>query len=141
MANALSADLRRRIIKAVEEEEMSCRAAARRFGVAASTAIEFVKAWRSTGTCAAAKQGGDRRSTRIEVHAQEILALVATTPDATLAEIAEQLHEAHGECFAPSVIWRFFDRRGVTFKKNRSRQRAGSAGRGRGARPVAGSAA
>jgi transposase len=35
----------------------------------------------------------------------------------TLAEIAEHLFKAHGERFVPSVVWRFFDRRNITFKK------------------------
>ena len=69
-------------------------------------------------------------SARIEAHAAEILALVEATPDITLAEIAEHLLEAHDEHFVPSVLWRFFDRRAITFKKNGARQRAGPAGRG-----------
>lgn len=131
MAKPLSADLRIRIIRAVEDEGMSCRGAAARFGVAPSTAIELVGGWRSTGTCEARVQGGDRRSARIESHAAEILALVAASSDITLAEIADRLFKTHGERFAPSVIWRFFDRRNITFKKNLARQRAGSARRGR----------
>jgi hypothetical protein len=62
-------------------------------------------------------QGGDRRSARIENHAAEILALVKAIPDMTLAEIAEHRFNAHGERFEPSVVWRFFDRRSITFKK------------------------
>jgi transposase len=58
-----------------------------------------------------------RRSARIERQAEEILALVRATPDFTLAEIADHLFKAHGDRFVPSVIWRFFDRRNVTFKK------------------------
>ena len=131
MAKPLSPDLRIRIIRAVEDQGMSCRGAAARFGVAPSTAIELVNDWRSTGACEARVQGGDRRSARIERHAAEILALVEATPDMTLAEIAEHLFKAHGERFVPSVIWRFFDRRNITFKKNITRQRAGAAGRSR----------
>lgn len=138
MAKPLSSDLRLRIIRAVEDEGMSRRGAACRFGVAASTAIELVRAWRSTGACEARAQGGDRRSARIEGHAEEILALVEATPDITLAEIADHLCKAHGERFAPSVVWRFFDRRNITFKKNSARQRAGSAGRSRRTRSVEG---
>jgi transposase len=130
MAKPLSSDLRLRIVRAVAEDGMSRRAAAERFGVAPSTAIELVRAWRSTGACDARPQGGDRRSARIEAHAAEILALVEATPDITLAEIAEHLLGAHGEHFVPSVLWRFFDRRAITFKKNGARQRAGAAGRG-----------
>ena len=64
---------------------------------------------------------------RIEALAEAVLALVAETPDITLAEIAERLARDRGERFAPSVLHRFFARRGITFKKNRARQRAGSA--------------
>ena len=131
MAKPLSSDLRLRIIRAVEDEGLSCRGAAVRFDVAPSTAIELVSDWRSTGTCQARVQGGDRRSARIENHAAEILGLARATPDMTLTEIADHLFKAHGERFVPSVIWRFFDRRNITFKKNIARQRAGSAGRGR----------
>ena len=131
MAKPLSSDLRLRIIRAVEDEGLSCRGAAVRFDVAPSTAIELVSDWRSTGTCQARVQGGDRRSARIENHAAEILCLARATPDMTLTEIADHLFKAHGERFVPSVIWRFFDRRNITFKKNIARQRAGSAGRGR----------
>jgi transposase len=138
MAKPLSPDLRVRIIRAVEDEGMSCRGAAVRFGVAPSTAIGLVNHWQSTGTCEARVQGGDRRSARIENRAAEILGLVGATPDITLAEIADHLFEAHGERFVPSVIWRFFDRRNITFKKNIARQRAGSAGRGRRTRGVEG---
>jgi len=121
MAKPLSPDLRVRIIRAVEDEGMSCRGAAVRFGVAPSTAIGLVNHWQSTGTCEARVQGGDRRSARIENRAAEILGLVGATPDITLAEIADHLFEAHGERFVPSVIWRFFDRRNITFKKNIAR--------------------
>jgi transposase len=138
MAKPLSSDLRLRIIRAVEDEGMSCRGAAGRFDVAPSTAIELVSEWRSTGACEACVQGGDRRSARIENRATEILALVEATPDITLTEITDHLFKAHGERFVPSVVWRFFDRRNITFKKNIARQRAGSAGRGRRTRGVEG---
>ncbi len=68
-------------------------------------------------------QGGDRRSHRIEVHGEEILALVEDRPDITLAEIAEYLEDAHGLRVAQSTVWRLFERHAMTFKKNRARQR------------------
>ena len=48
---------------------------------------------------------------------RRFLALVEATPDMTLAEIADHLFKAHGERFVPSVVWRFFDRRNITYKK------------------------
>jgi transposase len=131
MTRPLSNDLRSRLIAAVAAG-MSCRAAADRFGVAASTAVKLARRWRQAGTVAPRRQGGDRRSGRIEAHAGEILALIAVQVDITLAEIAEHLEREHGERFAPSTIWRFLDRHDQTFKKNRARQRAGAGGRGDG---------
>lgn len=61
MAKPLSPDLRLRIVRAVEDEGISYRGAAGRFGVAPSTAIELVSERRSTGACEAGAQGGDRR--------------------------------------------------------------------------------
>jgi transposase len=141
MAKPLSPDLRARIINAVEVDGMSRRAAAARFGVAPSCAIDLVRDWRATSSLEPRGQGGDRRSARIEAHAAEILALIEATPDITLAEIAEHLLEAHGERFVSSVVWRFFDRRGITFKKNGARHRARAAGRRRREGRLAGDAA
>jgi transposase len=125
MAQPLSQDLRRRLLAAVEAGATR-RAVAERFGVVASSVTKLVKRVKHTGSLAPAKQGGDRRSARIEAHAAEIVALVEATPDITLAEIAAHLKEKHGETFVVSTIWRCLNRHGMTFKKNRTRQRAGA---------------
>jgi len=129
MTKPLSNDLRARAVEAVAGG-MSRRAAAERFGVAASTVVKWVRRWRETGTWAPRPQGGDKRSERIEGYAEEILGLVAEKVDITLTEIADCLHREHGERFAPSTVWRFLDRHAMTFKKNRARQRARAPGRG-----------
>ena len=122
MTKALSKDIRERVVSAVERG-MTRRAAAKRFGVAPSTAIKWVDRWRRTGDIGPRPRGGDHRSHRIEAHAEEILALIEETPDITLAELAEHLEETHGVVVAQSTIWRLLDRRGLTFKKNRARER------------------
>lgn len=141
MAKALSNDLRVRLIGAIETQGMSCHAAAERFGVAPSTAVKLMQHWRQSGASEPRPQGGDRRSERIEAYSSEILSLIAGARDITLAEIASHLLKAHGERFAPSTIWRCLDRHGQTFKKNSSRERARTPGRGRSAGRVAGRAA
>ena len=90
MTKPLSNDIRERLVSAVDGG-LSRRSAARRFGVAASTAIKWVDQWRRTGDVGARPQGGDYRSHRIEAHAEEILALVDAAPDITLGEIASNL--------------------------------------------------
>jgi len=103
MTRPLSTDLRERLILAVEGG-MSRRSAAERFGIAASTAIKWVNQWRRAGHVRPRAQGGDRRSHRIEAHAEEIVALVEETPDITLAELAGHLDEGHGLKVAQSTI-------------------------------------
>jgi transposase len=131
MAKPLSEDLRARLVAAVEGG-LSRRAAAARFGVAPASAVRWVRQWRATGVLEAKRQGGDKRSGRIEAHRDVILAAIAERVDITLVELAEMLRE-HGARFAPSTIWRFLDRHGMTLKKNGARQRAGAARRRRAA--------
>jgi transposase len=132
MAKPLSEDLRVRLVAAVEGG-LSRRAAAERFGVAPASAVRWVRQWRATGALGPKRQGGDKRSARIEVYREIILAAIAERVDITLAELAGMLHEKHGAAFAPSTIWRFLDRHAMTVKKNGARQRAGAARRRRAA--------
>lgn len=117
MAEALSLDLRRRVVAAVEKGQ-SRRGAADRFGVSASSAIRWSARHRQSGDVKAEKQGGDRRSGRIEAQAEFLLRAVAERCDLTLEELQDKL-AGRGLKVAISTIWRFFDRRQITFKKRR----------------------
>jgi transposase len=115
MARALSMDLRTRVLAAIRDG-MSCRQAAARFGVSASSAIRWRALARQQGDARPKRQGGDRRSARIEWHAAAILRLVEATPDMTLTEIRAALAE-QGARFGIGTLWRFFARRRITLKK------------------------
>ena len=117
MGKPLSMDLRSRALAAVDEG-MSCRAAARRFGVAAATVIRWHDQRRSTGGYAAKAQGGDTRSRRIEAHAHThtILALHGARRDITLDELRRELGLA-GVAVAIWTLHRFFFRHGISRKK------------------------
>ena len=123
MTRPLSNDIRERLVSAVDSG-LSRRSAAKRFGIAPSTAIKWVDLWHRTGDVGPRPRGGDRRSRRIEAHAEEILALIEETPDITLGELADHLDEVHGLTVAQSTVWRLLNRHGMTFKKNRARDRA-----------------
>jgi transposase len=71
---------------------------------------------RQIGNFASKTQGGDRRSGRIEAEAAFLLSEVAETPDITLVELQEKL-QARGVSAGIGTLWRFFDRRRITFKK------------------------
>ena len=117
MARALSADLGNRVVAAIAGG-LSRRQAADRFGVSAASAIRWQQLVTQHGTPKPQRQGGDRRSGKIETHADLILRTVETTPDITLAELQALLAD-HGTQVALGTIWRFFDRRGITRKKRR----------------------
>src|SRR3954447_11641844 len=121
MTRPLSQDLRSRVIAAVEGG-LSCNAAAARFGIAVSSAVRWIRAWRTEGRVAALPQGGDLRSRHIEAYRDVILAAIEAEVDITLVELAELLCNQHGASFAPSTVWRFLDRHDLTFKKNSARQ-------------------
>ena len=99
MARALSLDLRERVVEAIAKG-LSCRQAAARFGVSASSAIRWAARIRSGGALAPMNQGGDRRSQRIEAEAAFILGAVAEQPDITLAELKGQLRERDWDALA-----------------------------------------
>jgi transposase len=124
---ALSDDLRERVVRAVIDEGMSRNAAAKRFGVGIASAVRWVARFAAKGEVSPSPMGGDRRSARIEVHRDYLLGLNRRQPDLTLLEIQERLIANCGERFSSSVIWRFFDRHGITYKKRPRTPRSSNA--------------
>ncbi len=134
MPRPYSQDLRDRVIGAVEDGS-SARAAGRLFGVSESVAIKWVARWRRTWSLSAKRMGGYKRSP-LDCHVDLVLGLVAARPDMTVEEIraelrAQDIFTGHGS------VRRFFQRHGISFKKNRARQRAGPARRGCGSPKMA----
>src|SRR5215207_5488666 len=120
MARAYSQDLRDRVIDA----GTSAREAAERFGIGVATAIVWTRRARE-GERSARKQGQPKRS-KLDPHRAFLLCLVEAEPDITIAEMQERLRvEAEVEA-STGTIWTFLDRAGLTFKKDRPRNRAGS---------------
>ena len=117
---APSEDLRTRVVEAVVVGGLSRDAAVKRFGVSIASAIRRVWRFKATGEISPAPTGGDRRSDRVETHGDYVVGLIGRQPDITLLEIQERLIANCGERFSLSVIWRFFDRHEITFKKNRA---------------------
>jgi transposase len=120
---AVSDDLRKRVVEAVVLAGLSRNQAAARFEVSIASAVRWVKRFKITGELSPAPSGGDRRSGRIEAHRDYLLGLIRRRPDLSLLEIQERLIANCGERFAVSVLWRFFDRHEITFKKNSARRR------------------
>ncbi len=115
MARALSQDLRDQVVAATDDG-MSYRAAAARFGVGVATAVRWRQLAREYCRTIAGKPGGDQRSSKTDVHADRITAMLAENSDVTLAEIQSGL-SAPGVHIGISTLSRFFDRRGITRQK------------------------
>jgi len=120
MAAAYSTDLRKRVIESVEEGA-SRREAAECFGVSISSAIRWLQGWRDEGRVEAKRTGGS--CSPLEEHATCLLSLIKEQPDLTLDEVVAAMHQRRIAC-SRTAIWRFFVRRGISFKKNAARQRA-----------------
>ena len=85
MARAYSQDLRERVLGATAKG-MSARQAAQRFGIGISTAIVWIRRARREGERSARRQGQPRRS-KLDAHADFLLALVDAACDITLDEM------------------------------------------------------
>ena len=114
MARPYSRDLRERVVGAVEGG-LSRRRAAKLFGVAVSTVIDWVDAWRQEARLAAKPMGGDH-SSRLKEERDWLLERVAAVPDLTLEEIRAEL-AARGKQVGYGTVWRFFAAEGISFKK------------------------
>ena len=121
MVKPLSLDLRKRIVAAVAGG-MSRRKAAERFGVSPASAVRYCALDAKQGDARPRPQGGDRHSHKIEAHADFILDAVARKSDVTLVELRALLAQK-GVSVAVSTLWRLFNRRRITFKKDCARQR------------------
>jgi transposase len=56
---------------------------------------------------------------KLDAYEAFILGLIEDAPDITLAEIGGRLAAERDVRAAPSTVWLFLDRRGITFKKRR----------------------
>jgi transposase len=116
------------VIKAVVEDGLSRNEAARIFRVGIASAIRWVNAFEETRRTAPLPTGGDRRSV-LKPHRNWLLELRRKENDLTLDAIAERLLRTHGVEVDKSMLSRFFAAEGISFKKNRARERTGSSRR------------
>jgi putative transposase len=133
MAKPYSMDLRERVVAAVLREGMSCHAAAARFGVAASSAIKWVRRVRETGSAAPGRMGGHRPGILSGPNRDWLLERVAT--DFTLRGLVAEL-AARGVKVDYVQVWRFVHAEGLSFKKKRAARRAAPAEGRKAARAV-----
>ena len=114
MTRPYSLDLRERMVRAVEGGA-SRRATAAKFDVSPSCVIKLLQRWRQKGSLAPEPVSGGRRA-KLADHAERVEALLAATPDLTIAELRSRL-AADGIAVSPAAISRFLKACGLTRKK------------------------
>lgn len=133
MAQPLSNDLRKRIVKAVESGQ-SRNATSKQYAVSISAVVKLMQRWSGTGSFMPAQQGKPPEF-KLAAHEERVRKLVEACPDITLAQMKDKLAKA-GIKVSKSAIDRFLNHLDLSYKKNAARQRTGQAGRSGRPRPV-----
>jgi len=115
MTAPLSEDLRRRLVRAVEDGS-SARAAAARFEVSPSAVIKLMQRVRRTGSTAPARIGG-YRTPLLAGHEALLRELTTSRKGITLAEIRDELVARGIEPGSLTTIWSTLRRLGLSHKK------------------------
>lgn len=115
MAKPYSVDLRERVVAAVEKERLSRRQAAARFGVGVSTAINWVRRFRETGSVAPGQMGGHRPKKITGEHRAWLLERMREN-EFTLRGLVTELAE-RGLTVDYRTMWNFVHAEKLSFKK------------------------
>jgi transposase len=125
MGKPYSIDLRERVVAAVVTGGMSCNRAAKQFGVGISTAINWVKRVRETGSVAPGKMGGHKPKRISGEHRLWLLQRIKDGGgDFTLRGLVCELGE-RGLKVDYRSVWEFVHDEKLSFKKKRGGWRTG----------------
>ena len=116
MGKPYSNDLRERVVAAVQSGGLSCNQAAKQFGVAISTAINWVNRLRETGSVAPGKMGGHKPRAICGEHRVWLLQRIKDG-DFTLRGLVVELAE-RGLKVDYRSVWEFVHAEKLSFKKS-----------------------
>lgn len=101
-----------------EAEKLSIRALALRFHVSKHFIETLLKLYQETGSVPPRPHGGGAHSKLNTEQLSPLESLVEKHNDATLAELAEMLHQETGIALSPTTIHRQLKKMGYSLKKN-----------------------
>ena len=136
MGRAHSGDLRERVYAEVAGGG-SRRAAARRFGVSASTGVRLARRMAETGSLSPARQGRPPGGGKLAAHHDLLIRWVEAEGDVTMPELAARLASERQVVAHPASLSRYLRKAGYTVKKNAAGQRGRARGCGAGAADLA----
>lgn len=117
MGRPYSLDLRERVVSAVIKGGLSCHQAAAQFGVAISTAINWVRRFRETGSVEPDQVGGYRPKKIVGPH-RDWLVQRCRKADFTLRGLVAELVE-RGLTVDYRTVWEFVHAEKLSHKKRR----------------------
>ena len=117
MGKPYSLDLRERVVAAVLTNGLSCNRAAKQFGVGISTAINWVRRLRETGSVAPGQMGGHKPKAISGEHRVWLLQRTKNG-DFTLRGLAGEL-AGRGLKVDYRSVWEFVHAEKLSFKKKR----------------------
>ena len=117
MGRAYSNDLRERVVRAVVKGGLSCHQAAAQFGVAISTAINWVRRFRETGSVKPDQIGGYRPKKIAGAH-RDWLVQRCWKADFTVRGLVAELAE-RGLKVDYRTMWEFVHAEKLSYKKRR----------------------
>lgn len=118
MARPYSMDLRERVVRAVKEEGLSRHQAAGRFGVAISTAINWVKRFEDRGDAAPDRIGGHKPKKIFGDHADWLRRRCGEKPF-TLRGLVQELAAERDLSVDYRSVWEFVHAEKLSYKKRR----------------------
>ena len=121
---AISVDMRRRILEALEEDSSSLRIG-RRFAVSPSFVRKLRMQVQRTGDPTPGKAPGKERLVKGATE-KRLRKLAEKRPDASLVELSKLLAEATAVSVSETTMWRSLRRLGLTRKKSPSKPRNAS---------------
>ena len=134
MGKPYSDDLRERVVSAVVSGGLSCNRAAKQFGIGISTAINWVKRLRETGSVAPGQMGGHKPKSILGEHAVWLSQRIKDG-DFTLRGLVDELAE-RGLKVDYRSVWEFVHAEKLSFKKKRGGWRTRPPRRRAAARPM-----
>jgi transposase len=121
-----SMDLRTRVLRDADAG-LSSQELAAKYAVSRAWVDRIKQRRRETGEVTPRKHTTFRRRTLCDAQEQRLIVLITARPDATLAELREQLPTSA----ALSTLWRTIERLNLTVKKNGTRRRTAASRRRR----------
>lgn len=120
MPKPYSMDLRERAVERFRSGE-SARTVASALSIGVSTAVRWGQRYRRTGSAAPLPMGGSEPTSIVGDDAEWMRERIASG-NCTVRGLAAELKE-RGLKVDPGTVWLFLRREGLSFKKNRNRQR------------------